>query len=213
MLEQIMGFITPGSLTERFGFRLRVFTSWITLGLALGLILSIAGLSSGAATGGTGTLLMNYLLQVPFIVCFLGMVGLGIDAISGRRSEYPGWYWWMFPIATYIFIGFWFACLIIGFFLAFAGINLPTPQINYGRRPTENERKKKIRKEIQKKQAKEFLEEYEQLLEQSPSIQQSIRKRILLKLRNAPPGARLEDVLNEEELQEVFMMLIEQYAN
>jgi len=209
MLEQILAFITPGPLTDIFGFRLRVFTSWITLGLALGLILYIGSLSSGTVTtDGTGTLLMNILLQVPLAVCFLGLVGLGIDAISGRRSEYPGWYWWLFPIATYIFIGFWFACMIIGFFLAFAGINLPTPQINYGRRPTENERKKKIRKEIQKKQAKEFLEEYEQLLEQSPSIQQPIRERILLKLRNAPPGALLENILTEEEMEELILMLI-----
>ena len=210
MLEQILAFITPGPLTEIFGFRLRVFTSWITLGLALGLILSIAGLSSGAATGETGTLLMNYLLQVPFIVCFLGFVGLGIDAISGRRSEYPGWYWWLFPIVTYIIIGI---SLAFGMIALIFGINLPSPRINSGRRPIENERKKKIRKEIQKKQAKEFLEEYEQLLEQSPSIQQPIRERILLKLRNAPPGAQLEDILTEEELQEIFMMWIEQYAN
>ena len=205
MLEQILAFITPGPLTEIFGFRLRVFTSWITLGLALGLILSIAGLSSGAATGGTGTLLMNYLLQVPFIVCFLGMVGLGIDAISGRRSEYPGWYWWLFPIVTYIIIGI---SLAFGMIALIFGINLPSPRINSGRRPIENERKKKIRKEIQKKQAKEFLEEYEQLLEQIPLVQHPSCEGILFKLRSAPPGTQLEDLLTEEEMDELIRILL-----
>jgi hypothetical protein len=209
MLEQILAFITPGPLTEIFGFRLRVFTSWITLGLALGLILCIGSLSSGTVTI-DGTLLMNYLLQVPFIVCFLGMVGLGIDAISGRRSEYPGWYWWLFPIVTYIIIGI---SLAFGMIALIFGINLPSPRINSGRRPIENERKKKIRKEIQKKQAKEFLEEYEQLLEQIPLVQHPSREGILFKLRNAPPGAQLEDILTEEEFQEMIMMFIEQYAN
>jgi hypothetical protein len=204
MLEQILAFITPGPLTEIFGFRLRVVTSWITLGLAIGLILCIGSLSSGTVTI-DGTLLMNYLLQFPFAVCFLGFVGLGIDAVGGRRSEYPGWYWWLFPIVTYIFLGI---TLFVTMIALISGINLPRPQINYGRRPTENERKKKIRKEIQKKQAKEFLEEYEELLEQSTLVQHPSCERILLKLRNAPPGARLEDILNEEEMDELFLMII-----
>jgi hypothetical protein len=204
MLEQILAFITPGPLTEIFGFRLRVFTSWITLGLALGLILCIGSLSSGTVTI-DGTLLMNYLLQVPFIVCFLGMVGLGIDAISGRRSEYPGWYWWLFPIVTYIFIGI---TLFVTMIALIFGINLPKPRINSGRRPTDNERKKKIRKEIQKKQAKEFLEEYEQLLEQIPLVQHPSCEGILFKLRSAPPGTQLEDLLTEEEMDELIRILL-----
>jgi hypothetical protein len=203
MLEQILAFITPGPLTEIFGFRLRVFTSWITLGLALGLILFIGSLSSGTVTT-SGTLLMNYLLQIPLAVCFLGFVGLGIDAIGGRRSEYPGWYWWLFPIVTYIFIGI---SGVVAMIALIFGINLPRPRINYGIRPTENERKKKIRKEIQTQQATEFLEEYEPRLEQSPLVQHPIGEGILLKLRHSP-GALLENILTEEEMEQLILMLI-----
>ncbi|MGB5961606.1 MAG: hypothetical protein WBG73_13150 [Coleofasciculaceae cyanobacterium] len=139
MLEKILAFITPGPLNEIFGFRLRVFTSWITLGLALGLVSSIIGLSSGAATtGNAATLIMFNLQRALFGFCFLGLVGLGIDAVGERRSEYPGWYWLLFPIVTYIFLGI--TLFVTIFALAFR-ISLPTPRIpQQGRRRNPDDR-------------------------------------------------------------------------
>jgi hypothetical protein len=68
MFEKIIKFITPGSLTERFSFRSRVFTSWISLGLALGLIVGIIGLSLGVATpNGQIALVLQYTIGYPII--------------------------------------------------------------------------------------------------------------------------------------------------
>lgn len=214
MLEQIIEFITPGPLSERFEFRTRVLTSWISLGLALGLIMSIVALNSNvAAPNGPLVLVLQCTSFFTITYCLSGFMGMGVSKMGGDEAEYFGWYWWLLPILGVLVTGFWLTMLILGFFFSLFGVSSPSPPMNFGRRPTVNERKKKIRKEIQKEQAKDFLDQYEQLLQQSPSIQQPILERILLKLRNAPPGTLLRDILTDEELQEIFMMLIEQYAN
>lgn len=219
MLEKIIEFITPGPLSEKFEFRMRVLTSWISLGLALGIIMSIAmsldaSNSNIKAPNGQLVLILQLISSVTIMYCLSGFMGMGVSIMRGDKAEYSGWYWWLLPTVGFLVTGFYLAMFILGFIFTLFGISSPTPSINYGRRVTNNERKKQIRKEIQKKQAKEFLEEYEQLLKQSPSIQQPILERIILKVRNAPPGARLEDVLSKEDILELMMMLIEKkYAN
>lgn len=122
MLEKILNFITPGPLNERFGFGARVFSSWISLGLGLGLVnILISGLggtlSWETVVGGfIGGLVLS---------CGYGLIGVGIDFIRGRRVEYPGWYWWVFPIATFLSILLSLTFGLFGIFLAFAGIKLP----------------------------------------------------------------------------------------
>ena len=208
-------FITPGSLTERFGFRARVFTSWITLGLALGLIFGIVDLSLGAATtGGAGALLINYLLQVPFALCFFGLVGLGIDAVSGRRAEYPGWYWWLFPIATYLFIGFWLAFAMIAFFLALLGVRLPQPSFHPPSSP--NIDPKRFREEVEESKFQDFFKEFRKQLEQLEQLERPRKlepeqSNVIRKLRSfdrSKYNSRLRDVFDEEELGELILMLL-----
>jgi hypothetical protein len=234
MSKDFVQFLTPGPLTESCRFSTRVFTSWIVLGLGLGLVLGIIGLSSGAAattTGGAGALLVNCLFGIPVIICLFGLIGLGIDAARGRRSEYAGWYWWLFPIVTYIVIGFWFAFMILAFAFALAGVNLPKPRYNppSGRKRVNVEQaKEQIRQEVKRKQSKKFLDEFEQTLlqlqqeemqrlerehfeekEKKERIEAlSIRERILMKIRENP-GALLEDILTEDEMEELALMILE----
>jgi hypothetical protein len=232
MFEKIITFITPGSLSERFGFRARVFTSWISLGLALGLILGIITLSSGVATpNGQIALILQYIIGFPITICLFGLIGLGLNSMRGGDAEHPGWYWYLFPIVTYIVIGFWLTFAIIGFGLALAGVNLPQPRYTRqptGRRVNPKEAQEKIRREVKRQQSKKFLDEYEDMLmklqqEEMERLQRerleeqekkerleylSIRERILLKIRENS-GALLEDILTEDEMEELALMILE----
>jgi hypothetical protein len=225
MFDKIIYFVTPGPMTESFSFRARVFYSWISLGVILTLIGTIIALIAGYPIN-VGTL-----IAMPIVVCLFGLFGLGIDSLQGRNSEYPGWYWFFFPILSYLVIGFWFSLALIGFGLALAGVRLPKLK-NYHqyrhKKINPKEAEEKIRREVKRQQSKKFLDEYEKRLvqqqqEELDSLQReqlaeqekrerleslSIRDRILLKLRENP-GALLQDILTEEEMEELAIMLLE----
>jgi hypothetical protein len=231
MLEQFLTFITPGPLTEKFGFQTRVFTSWICLGLVLGLIFSIFLASSGAAApNGAVDLVLQSLIGVPLVVCFCGLVGLVFNSLRGGEAEYYGWYWWIFPILTYIAIGFWVTVLLLGFCLGLAGMSLPSvPRRTNGRRVIKSNFNKTYQ-EIQKEQANKFLDKHERLLKQRQQEEMervqrepidekqkqeilnslSIRDQIIIKIRENP-GALLEDILTEDEMEELVFMILEAF--
>ena len=224
MWEKILTFVTPGPMTETFSFRARVFYSWISLGVILTLIGTIIALISGTPID-VGTL-----IAMPIVICLFGLFGLGLDSIRGRNSEHPGWYWLLYPILTYLVIGFWLAFAIVGFSLALVGVTLPEIKKSHSAHKKINPKqvKEKIRREVKQKQSKKFLDEYEKRLtqqkhEELDRIERehlaeeekkerlkslSIRDRILLKLRENP-GALLEDILTEEEMEELASMLME----
>ena len=241
-MEQIIAFITPGSLTERVRFSTRVFTSWISLGLVLGLVLGIVGLSAG--TRDPATAFWGGLLSGPIIICLFGLIGLGISSLRGDDNEHPGWYWYLFPVVTYIIVGFMLAIAIIGFCLALAGINLPssprrvTSRRAAPRKPSHDDLRK-AQREFEKQQAKKFRDEHEEFLRQQQlelqrqlkemeRLQQgqvqdaqkqqqvqvlSVREEIIRKLLSCPEGMLLKDILTEEEIQELVMMFFEQFTD
>ena len=101
-MEKVLAFITPCPIGEGCKFSTRVFTSWISLGLALGLAL---GLYSSLSTSKSANSFLNLLIAVPIVVCFFGLLGLGIASFAGVGGEYPWWLWYLFPILTYIILG------------------------------------------------------------------------------------------------------------
>lgn len=229
MMEKILTFITPGPMTETFGFSTRVFTSWVSLGLVWGLILGIINLSQ--VTSDPATVFFTALLAGPIAMCLFGLIGVGINSLRGVNTEHPGWYWYLFPIVNYLIIIFWLAFAIIAFILAFAGVTLPQPSSNYSssrRRVNPKQAKEQIRREIKQKQSKEFLNEYENILRQHQQAEMerlkqerleeqerknlveslSIRDRILLKIQGNP-GVLLEDILTEDEMEELALMILE----
>lgn len=232
MLDKFLTFITPGPLTEKVGFQTRVFTSWISLGFVLGLIFGIIALSLGtAAPNGAVAFLLQSLISFPIIICFFGLIGLGLNSMRGGDAEHSGWYWYLFPILTYIVIGFWLTVLLLGFGLALVGVNLPQPRYRrqpIRRRVNPKEAQKKIRQEVKRQQAKKFLDEYEDMLiklqqEEMERLQHerleeqekknrfeslSIFERILLKIRENPE-ALLKDILTEDEMEELSIMIFE----
>ncbi|WP_071189754.1 US12 family protein [Trichormus sp. NMC-1] len=224
MLEKILTFVTPGPITENFRFNVRVLYSWISLGLVIDVIVAIIALSSGSSFD------VQVLIAVPIVVCIFGLVGLGLDSLRGRNDKHPGWYWWLFPIITYLVMGFWLCFAIFGMSLAMVGIRLPKFQQSHKPRYKKPNQKipNKIKEEIEKKTSEELLKEYEKKLihqqeeqlkrlereqikeEEKKEIREflSIREQILLKLRENP-GARPKDILTEEEMEELATMLFE----
>lgn len=209
MLEQFLKFITPGPLTEEFGFRLRVFTSWISLGLILGPIIGIIALNSGAAApDGAVVLVLQYLIRTPIIFCIFGLIGLCLDSYQGEAEHY-GWYWWLFPIIIYIATGFWLAILLLGSIFGFAGMNLPSRSRR--RQPQFNP--EQFRRELQKMKVADILKEFGKQFEENENKNQLApeEKKIVKKLRGLDRAAlrsQLQEALSGDELEILFILLI-----
>lgn len=210
MFEKIITFITPGSLSERFGFRARVFTSWISLGFVLGLIFGIASLSSGVPTpNGPIALILAYIISFPIPICIFGLMGLGLNSMRGGEVEHPGWYWWLFPIVNYIIISFWLAMLLLGFFLALAGINLPS-------KPTNNQPRinpDKIREEVKNMKVEDLLKKFDKQFKQIEEENQlkPQEKKLIKKLRSLDRAAlrsRLRDALSDDEMEVLIELIL-----
>lgn len=206
-MEQILAFITPGSMGERCRFSTRVFTSWISLGLVLGLILGIVGLSSGTADPASA--FFGSLIAGPIIICLFGLIGLGISSMRGDSNEHPGWYWYLFPVVTYIIVGFMFAIAILGFCFALAGINLPSrPQ---QRQPKFNP--EQFRREVENMKPEDIIKEFDKQFEQVEKKNQldQEEKKVVKKLRGLDRSAlrsQLRNALTNEELEILFILLI-----
>lgn len=210
MSKNILQFVTPGPLTEKFGFSTRVFMSWVTLGLVLGVIFGIAGISTGTATTTTPlALFLQSLFTYPIILCLFGLIGIGIDSMRGRKSEYNGWYWWLFPIATYIVIGFWFTIAILGFCLGLAGVKLPS-------RPQQRQPKfnlEQFRREVESMKVEDILKEFNKQIEQVERKNQldQEEKKVVKKLRGLDRSAlrsQLRNALTDDELAILFILLL-----
>ena len=220
-MDNILPFITPGPMKERFKFSTRVFISWISLGLFLGLMFgigwSIAGMSQAT------TAFFSYLIALPILTCSFGLIGLGIDSMRGYSSNYQGWYWWLFPIITYFFVGFWVSFGIIFAVFSFV-LALTGNSSTQSKRATSKPNKEQIKRKRSKKILEEFGDKLKQQLQQeAEKIEQeqlkeqekkdrlealSIRERILLKIEEKPEASP-EDILTDEEIDEFIAMLIE----
>jgi hypothetical protein len=211
MLEQLLTFVTPGPLTEKFGFQTRVFTSWISFGLILGLISSIALISSGTATpDGVVVFVLQSLIIYPFIICFLGLTGLGLDSMRGD-TEHPGWYWWLFPIVTYIVIGFWFFVILLGF----AGVNLPISPRRHQRRQQQFN-PEQFRREVQKMKVEDLLKDFREQIEQLEQLERQGKlnpqqEKVIRKIRTfdrSKYDSRLRDLLDRDNMEELILVLL-----
>jgi hypothetical protein len=211
MLEKILNFITPGPLDERFGFGARVFSSWISLGLGLGLVGLLINIASDSESTRTLDTLVAVFIGGPLVCCVLGLIGVGIDSIRGRRSEYPGWYWWVFPIATYLFIGLWLTLAWIGFLLGLMGIRLPKlpnfePQAS-------NIDPNKFRQELGKMKVEDLLKDFGKQLDQLDNKSQlnPEEKKLVKKIKQFDPSKykqRLRDILKDDELEQLILLLL-----
>lgn len=206
-MDQILAFVTPGPLTERVGFSTRVLTSWVCLGLVLGLISGIA--VSASATASSSAPFLSYLLAGPISICLFGVVGLGISSLRGEDNEHLGWYWYLFPIVTYIVVGFWLAMVILGFCLALAGISLPSSP--KPRPPKFN--REQFRREVETMKVEDLLKEFDKKFEQVERTNKldQAEKKVVKKLRSLDRSAlrsQLRQSLSNDELEILFILLL-----
>ncbi|GAB4287764.1 MAG: hypothetical protein Fur0025_21550 [Oscillatoriaceae cyanobacterium] len=210
MLEKILNFITPGPLDERFGFGARVFSSWISLGLGLGLVGLLIGIASGL--GATLSLedVVGSFLFGPILCCGYGLIGVVIDSIRGRRAEYPGWYWWLFPIITFLFILLWATLCFFGIFLAGAGIKLPKfPDFS---QPS-NIDPVKFRQELEKMKVDDIINNFGKQLDQldKESKLNPEQKKVFKKIRGLDRTklrSRLKEIFSDDEREILFLLLL-----
>jgi hypothetical protein len=208
MSKNIFQFITPSQLTEKFRFSTRVLMSWAALGLGLGVIIGIVMISSGTSHSVLNDFL-GCLFAVPIVICLFGLVGLGIDSMGGRDAYYDGWYWYLFPVVTYLLVGFWVAWSIIGFSLALAGVRLPKiPQ----KRPSQFN-PEQFREEIENMKIEDLLQQFDEQFEQAENKNQldQEEKKVIKKLRGLDRSALRSEIRNSltnEERERLFLLLI-----
>jgi len=197
MLEKIFG-----SPTERTGFNSKVFTSWIFLGLIFGLIFGILGLGQEEGSD----LFFKFLIAFPIVSCLFGLIGLGFTSIRGGYTEYPGWYWWIFPIVAWIAIGFGIFVGMIAFTLSLVGVNLPEFRNNSrSRPPNRDEFDKMTPKEVLEKFNKKF-EELEKNNKLKPEERKAFRK--LKGLDKNALRSDMKSALSDDEVELLFILLI-----
>ncbi|XWK88977.1 MAG: hypothetical protein U7127_02605 [Phormidium sp.] len=207
MFDKILTFVTPGPMTETFSFRARVFYSWISLGVILTLIMAIRSLMLGYPID------IESLIALPIVFCLFGLFGLGLDSIRGRSSEYPGWYWLLFPILTYLVIGFVLSFALIGFLLGFGGVRLPQPPKMVRNPKSSKIDPQKFRQELKNMKAEELLKEFDKQLkeiEQSNKIKPE-EKKVIKKLKALDrTGLRseLREALNDDEMEILFLLIL-----
>ena len=210
MFEKIISFVTPGPMTESFGFRARVFYSWISLGVILTLIGTIIALISGYPIN------VGALIAIPIVVCLFGLFGLGLDSIRRRNSEYPGWYWLLFPILTYLVIGFWLIFAIVTFTLGLAGVRLPQPPKIVRQPKLSKIDPQKFRQQTENLKLEYFLENFKKELEQLKLLEQKHslepeQEKVIRKLREfdrSKYNERLKHLFQEDELEELILLLL-----
>lgn len=202
MWEKILTFVTPGPLTERFGFTARVFYSWISLGLIIALIGFIFIPSSRSIAE-----LIPVLIGMPIFLCALGLIGLAVNYFIGNDSEYPGWYWWLFPIVTYVWLIF---IIIVGIFASLLGISLPKsshkPQVS-------KIDPHKFRQQLENMKAEELLKEFDkQFIEIGTSNKiKPEEKKVIKKLQELDRSelrSDLRNAFNDDEMEILYMLIL-----
>lgn len=213
-MEKIPIWIIPIPLDDRCKFSVRVLTSWISLSLALGLIIFIAGIAGIQGGTASGTDLTDALVAsfvaFPSLIFLFGVIGVVFSSTRGEEPYYPGWYWYLFPFVIWITVSW----LMFGFFIGLIGLLIGAPGVKLPDLPKPSGRPSKD--SVGKKESHQFLDEHEKQIEKV--IQEtrnkndleslSLRERILTKLRKNP-DALLEEILTEEEMEELLEMIIE----
>jgi len=212
MLEQIIEFITPGPLSESFTFRTRVLTSWISLGLLLGLIMSVVALNSNIdAPNGQLVLILQCTICFTIMYFLSGLIGLGLSRMLGYEAEYFGWYWWLLPIVGFIVGGFYLTMFLLGLIFTLFGGSSPSPRIPQQRQPKFNT--KQFRREVQEMKVEDLLKEFGKQFEEMERKNQLTleQKRTIKKLRaldRAALRSQLQDALSDDELEIILMIFI-----
>jgi len=177
--------------------------SWITLYSVGAFSFAILG-SLGSSSIRPETFWI-VVLGIPFMACIFGLIGLGIDSIRVGKAEYYGWYWWLFPVITYLWLGLMIAMIPF----AIAGIKLPSnPQQRHSKFNPDQ-----LRREFPNLKVKDILKDFEKELKQleEQGGLEPKQKNVLRKLRQfdgSKYNSRLQDVFEDNELEELVRLIL-----
>ncbi|KOR37040.1 hypothetical protein AM228_09670 [Planktothricoides sp. SR001] len=214
-MEKIPSWIIPIPLDDRCKFSVRVLTSWISLTLALGLIIFIAGIPGGAASGTNLTdSLLGLFVAFPILICLFGVIGIVFSSTRGEEPYYPGWYWYLFPFVIWITVSW----LMFGFFIGLIGLLIGAPGVKLPDLPKPSGRPSKdtIRRELNNMKVEDLLKDFEKDLEQLEQMDQQNKlnpkqKDVVRKLRQfdrSKYDQRLRDMFEEDELEELILLIL-----
>jgi hypothetical protein len=209
VLEAILSFATPGSLTLPNKFSWRVITSWVTFAWILGIVIVIVSVFQEGAKLDTSTITLHVLVVLPFGLCFYGFLGLAVDLARGNKLVYPGWYWYIYPWVT----AFWIAVLILLFGLALAGVRFPESKVDRSRRYTHRYTYKQLQETLPEMQVKDFMGDFKKEIVQLENSNQldTEERQVLKKLKELDvSGLRsdLKEALSNDELEILFRIFI-----
>lgn len=212
-MDKVLFFITPGPLTERFYFSIRVLVSWLTSYsfIGLGLAFWLASVPTSTKTNSSFNS-PTFPFAFALAMCFYAFIALGIDAYLGRKPAHYGWYWWLYPIIAC----FWVPIFIILLIFGVAGKS--SSSSNHTGSPNKKPPidPKQSSGDFLKRHSND-LDKYQEQVEgrinqgqyNNDEIERhNMRKRIMAKLR-ADLKASIGSILTEREIAELVTMIIE----
>ena len=193
-METLLTLITPGSIKLPCKFSWRVITSWIVSGWVLGFIIAIFSFPNIDSSAQISEILTQLFVFLPFVLCFYGFVGLGIDLMRGNRLIYGGWYWYIYPWIS----AFWVAILILIGIAAIMGISMPSSTVNRSRRYDRDQ----IYDNLMDMAVEDFLKEFEKEIDK-------LKKMGELTQQEAKVVQRLEDFDDDFDLEKELQDALE----
>ena len=188
--EVVLKVITPGPLNLPVKFNWRVLTSWFAFyGLLGGILGAFTSISIPESNIISASFYMGAVF--PIALSIYGFLGLGIDLMRGNKLCRTGWYWYLYPIVSVIWVAL--------------GILVISVKLLGG--PTPKRRHPKIRyeimlKELAKMTPKELLQDFGKdaikFLETNNHLKPE-EKIILAKISSSQPSTLLEQLLNDRE--------------
>ncbi|WP_204102013.1 MULTISPECIES: hypothetical protein [Spirulina sp. CCY15215] len=202
-MNLIIKYVTPGSFTLPSKFGIRVVTSWyITYALLACLLFLFSG---ELGNQNLSEILANCLFYFPIAICIYGFIGIVIDKLRGNSLYYPGFYWYIYPLATTVMI----AIFLIFLCLSLIGVKFPKPQ-NQIINPDN------LRKAIRDSSFEEFQENFKDAIEEMKKMEQAGKldpeqSETIRKLRNldrSKYNKKVGSLLDEEEFERLFLLLL-----
>lgn len=210
MPDTIVKLITPGPLNLPVRFQARILSCWFTSGIVVGFLWILVLALSGGSSALDFFTVLGFPFTIALVYCVYGLIGVGIDKARGIPTIHKGWYWYIYPALTILWLVFLIFLFILPFIFGFSG-SKSSGGNRSPRRPRISE--PQLRDGLEGLTAKEFLEEY---LEEIESLENrneltEKHKKVIKKIRSLDKDALrsdLADCLKDDEMEELIGLII-----
>lgn len=209
MLEILVKFLTPGPLNLPVKFQARILCCWIATGTVVGFFVLILTLIGGSSSVDFFTVL-GFPFTIALVYCIYGLIGIAIDKARSIPTIHKGWYWYVYPALTIV----WLVFLILLFILPFIFGSSSSGSSGGGRTPRIPKiSESQLRDGLENLTAKDFIEEYFKEIE-SLEAQNRLtekHKKVIKKIRSLDKNALrndLADCLEDDEMDDLISLII-----